>query len=260
MTPEELQELCALYVLGALEPQNAAALETRLQARDPDIVREVAECRRMVELLPHALPPRPPHPAVRARLMARVRTTSPESETAGEAPVSPSSRSWFRTSLVWLPTAAAVVLAVLLGWLMRDLHMQLEALQAENQHLRAAAAEHERLVTLLTAPNVAIVALDGTEHAPQAGARLFWDRKRGEWTIIAYGLPDLPPGKVYQLWGLTSGPPLPFGTFRSDSSGMGHIEAKLSLRDPDVAGVAVSLEPEGGVPQPTGGLVLVQKF
>ena len=71
MTPEELQELCALYVLGALEPQDAATLEARLQAGDPDIVREVAACRRMVELLPHALPSRPPHPAVRARLMAR---------------------------------------------------------------------------------------------------------------------------------------------------------------------------------------------
>ncbi len=59
MTPEELQEICALYVLGALEPQEAAALEARLQAGEPDVVRTITELRDVVQVLPHALAARP---------------------------------------------------------------------------------------------------------------------------------------------------------------------------------------------------------
>ncbi|MCZ6875856.1 MAG: anti-sigma factor [bacterium] len=262
MTPEELQEICALYVLGALEPQEAADLEARLQAGDPDVVRTVSELREVVQVLPHALPPLMPDPGVRARLMSRVQASLPTLDHAHEPEIiAPRTlRQWFSRPLVWLPTAAAALLALAFGWTVVNLQSHIAALQTEIQQLRQAALQGERLVALLTVPNVTILALAGTEHAPEAGARLFWDTKQAEWTVITYGLPVPPSGKVYQLWGLTSGPPLPFGTFDTDAHGTGRIRARLSLAQTGIVGAAISLEPVGGVPQPTGNIVLAGKF
>jgi len=261
MTPEELQELCALYVLGVLEPQAAADLEARLRAGDPDVVRAVGVFREVVELLPYALTPLSPNPAVRAQLMARIHTTLPEeTQVPRTATASQGLLARFRTPLLWLPTAAAALLALMLGWSVYGLRRQVAGLEANLQQLRSVAGDHERLLALLTSPTVQIVTLTGTEHAPDAGARLLWDTQRGEWTVIAHNLPTLPSGKAYQLWLLTAGAPIPAGTFHLDPHRRGIIQTKLPPSRENIAGAAVSLEPEGGVPLPTGQIVLAAKF
>jgi anti-sigma-K factor RskA len=152
------------------------------------------------------------------------------------------------------------LLVLISGWLVYDLRLQVTTLETQVQQLRGVAGAHERLLTLLTLPEVKIVTLAGTEHAPKAGARLLWDAQREEWTVISHDLPPLPPGKAYQLWFLTSGAPVPSGTFQPDLHSRGIIQAKLPPHRADIAGAAVSLEPAGGVLQPTGNIVLAGKF
>jgi anti-sigma-K factor RskA len=259
MTSEELQELCSLYVLGALEPQEAAAIEARLQAGDPDAVREVTVLREVVALLPYALPPVPPDPAVRTRLMTQLQAALPTSQ-AQRTRAPRRSFGWLRVLPVWLPTAVAALLVLLFGWLVYGLRLQVTNLETEVQQLRGVAGEHERLLALLALPDVKIVTLAGTEHAPRAGARLLWDAKREEWTVISHDLPSLPPGKTYQLWFLTSEGAIPSGTFQPDPHSRGIIQTKLPPGRADIAGAAVSLEPAGGVLQPTGNIVLAGNF
>jgi anti-sigma-K factor RskA len=68
-------------------------------------------------------------------------------------------------------------------------------------------------------------------------------------------MPALPPGKTYQLWAIVD-KPMSAGTFRTDS---GH-KSRVVLKDlPDLSRIskfAVSLEPDGGRPQPTGAIYL----
>ena len=260
MTPEELQELCALYVLGTLSPQEAATIETRLQAGDPEVVREVHAFRAVVDLLPHALPPVAPNPAVRARLMTRLQDSLAATHGVHEATAPRSFFAWLARPLVWFPATVMVLLVCLLGWLTYDLRHQVIVLEAEVRQLRQAASERERLFALLTVPEIKIVTLAGTEHAPGAGARLLWDTQRGEWTVILHDLPTLPAKKTYQLWFLTAAGALPSGTFHPDFRQRGIIQATLPPEGPDIAGAAVSIEPEGGVTQPTGNIVLVGKL
>lgn len=260
MTPEEREELCALYVLGALEPEEMASVDERLQAGDAEVVREVDAFRATVDLLPHALSPVPPAPAVRARLMTRLQEAQPVPDVPRVAPVRRTLRDRLKMPLVWLPAAAAVVLALLLGRQTAVSHRQIAELETKVNHFRQIAAEHDRLVSMLSLPNVHIVMLSGTEQAAQASARLLWDTQQGEWTVITHELPPLPPGKVYQLWFLTPERPLPSDTFRPDSHGRGVVQTKLPSGAITLAGAAVSLEPEGGSTQPTGSIVLMGKL
>jgi anti-sigma-K factor RskA len=153
-----------------------------------------------------------------------------------------------------------ILLILTLGWLTYDLRQQVVRLEAEVRQLRHAASERERLLALLTVPDVKMVSLAATEHAPAAGARLLWDTQRGEWTVITHDLPPLPAEKTYQLWFLTGQGAVPSETFQPDPGQRGIIHATLPAGRTDIAGAAVSIEPEGGVAQPTGNIVLVAQF
>jgi anti-sigma-K factor RskA len=264
MTPEEgpegpaptqsrqLQELCALYVLGALDAMEAAGLEARLRAGDAEVAREVAALREVVEHLPYALQPVAPDPAVRARLMRRIQESVP---TVGR----PARRRGRPRLWLWLPRVAAAILILSLSWMVYDARRQVSGLEAEIQRLHSTAAERQQLLLLLASPQVTIVSLTGSEHAPQAGARVLWDTQHREWTVVTRNLPPLPPGKAYQLWFLTPGAPQPSRTFHPQN-GYGIVQVPLPPEQIRVAGAAVSVEPEQGVTQPTGDIVLVGTF
>ena len=77
--------------------------------------------------------------------------------------------------------------------------------------------------------------------------------------LTAAHLPDLPAGRTYQLWVLTSGAPVSAGMFHPDASGGTSMVFDTPVSLPAPAGLAVSMEPDGGVPAPTGEIVLVGK-
>ena len=70
-------------------------------------------------------------------------------------------------------------------------------------------------------------------------------------------LPALPAGKVYQLWVVTAQAPVSAGLLRPDPDG----RASLTVATPrDLAtpvAMAVTIEPDGGVPAPTGEKFLI---
>ena len=82
------------------------------------------------------------------------------------------------------------------------------------------------------------------------------ETKRG--ILYVDGLPPLPLGKSYQLWAFVGATPKPAGVFESAAGGT----AVISLGAFDAAAekpakFAVSVEPKGGVPSPTGAVVLL---
>jgi anti-sigma-K factor RskA len=72
-------------------------------------------------------------------------------------------------------------------------------------------------------------------------------------------LPPLPPGRVYQVWVVTAQAPVSAGLLTPDASGGGSVyfETPVDILPP--VAVAVTLEPAGGVPAPTGAAYLVGK-
>jgi len=67
--------------------------------------------------------------------------------------------------------------------------------------------------------------------------------------LTARRLPPLAAGTVYELWVIDGGRPQPAGLFSGSF-------VTLTRPVPRGATVAVSLEPTGGSPQPTGPLLL----
>ena len=124
--------------------------------------------------------------------------------------------------------------------------------------MKAQAAEQERTLALLGDPETRLVSLAGLAPRPQAQGRIIWNARAGG-LLVAADLPPPPAGKVYELWAIAGGQPLPAGLFTVDAEG------KASLTVAPLAGVAtvdvfaVTLEPAGGVQSPTGAMYLASK-
>jgi anti-sigma-K factor RskA len=127
--------------------------------------------------------------------------------------------------------------------------------EKETGGLQRALAQRDEMLTFLRSAHVQVISLAGLEMAKSAGAFLLYDLETKKAFFYAFNMPPLPPGKTYQLWAIID-KPFSAGVFSTDE---GH-KSRLVIRSlPDLSQVtkfAVSLEPEGGRPQPTGAIYL----
>lgn len=174
---------------------------------------------------------------------------------------------------VWqFATAASLAAAVGLGLYTSQLRGRITVLEDElrDTRVRANAAEQrvadaqrtaagaQVSLAVLTAPDVARIDLAGQPPvAPQASARAFWSRSRGM-VFTASNLPPLPAGRVYQLWVVTKEPaPLSAGLLTPDAQGGVNETFPTPPDIPQPVALAVTIEPAGGVPAPTGEKYLI---
>jgi anti-sigma-K factor RskA len=267
---DALRESAALYVLGTLGAEERAAFEAH--------VRECAMCaadvrafRAVADGLPYTLPQIDPPASLRDRVLAVAREGDTAAPSASRAPSDAARRAplrW-RSAPAWLSAAALLVICVgagvyalslrqRLGRVEEQLHDAIARLTRSEQQLavatRAAAGIQTRLA-VLTAPDLKQVTLAGQPPAPGAAGRAFWSRSRGL-VFAASDLPVLPAGRTYQLWYLTAGAPVSAGVFKPDETGRAAVTGESPSATLSPTGLAVSIEPEGGVPAPTGAIYL----
>jgi len=137
-----------------------------------------------------------------------------------------------------------------------ELRSQLTQRERELSGLRTALAQRDEMLTFLRSPSIKVVSLAGLEKAKTAGAFLLFDPETKKAFFYAFNMPPLPGGKTYQLWAILD-KPVSAGTFSTDAG----QKARMVVRSaPDLARIkkfAVSVEPEGGQPQPTGDIYLM---
>ena len=210
--------------------------------------------------LAQAVPQVDPPSELRARLLRSVSSTSPASTFTSPRPI-----AW------WLATAASLALVAGLTIYTAQLRTRITGLESELRDTRARADAAQQLmlvaqrsatgaqaaVAILTAPDVARVDLAGQQPvSPSASARAFWSRSRGM-VFNASNLPPLPAGRTYQLWVVTAQAPISAGLLTPDVRGSVSEVFNTPPDIPQPIAMAVTIEPAGGVPAPTGDKYLV---
>ena len=168
---------------------------------------------------------------IRSRLMARASADAPS-----RAP------RWRRTELLAL--AASMVLFI-----------GMSLLGMSYLGLRARLTSTETMMSGLVGKDVAMMKLTSTE-GKAASAQMFWDKAKGTWTLVAHDMPDARPGRTYQLWLMTPTAKVSAGTFES-KNGKAMMRATYPLSPDQLKMLAVTEEPMGGMPQPTGPMIMV---
>ena len=130
-----------------------------------------------------------------------------------------------------------------------------DTVQPKSDSMASALSEKEAMIQAMGGPDVKVVALVD-KSAPQPLGRMFWNRTTNDWMMVTYGLPAPKPGKTYQVWLVTDKGKISAGTFRPDSQGRTVMHANYALARDALRAVAITEEPDGGVPAPTGPMVV----
>lgn len=272
---EELRGLLAAEALDVLEGPERAKLLAHL-ATCPACAEELAGLRETAGALANVVPPVPLDDGrsarIRARLLARAaadaRGVVPGRDDLSArrvavplpAPAAP------RRSLGWWAAAASVALllgvagyALTLRGRVDRLSTRLAALEAQRAELRGELASRERTLFDLAGRGVQVI--DLASEGPRApSGRMFWNPRSGAWTFFAHGLPPIRRGRAYQLWLITPGRKVSAGTFTPGPDGAAVVQTRYDLPPDSLRAVAVTEEPAGGAPEPTGNPVIVGAY
>ncbi len=258
-----LEELLPAYALGALDGQDLRVLEEHLTGGCDECRRQLALWQGDLETLAAEIPPVQPAETTRARVLRLV----------GGAPATAPAARPRRTSPPWWMAAAAVFLLALAVWGLagrarlagevrrlaseRDrLSRQVETLSQEVTRARTDAERAALALQVLNAPSVQAVSLAGQGPAPGAAGRTYVNPRTRDALFYAFDLPRLPDEKTYQLWFIAAGKPVSAGTFAVDPRGAASLRIERIADVRSIQAWAVTIEPRGGVPQPTGAFVL----
>jgi len=134
--------------------------------------------------------------------------------------------------------------------------VELETARAELTAAMRGKIPQDELAGLLRRPDTKVVTLAGADVAKQASAVLLYNPITQKIWLYSAHLPECPKGTAYQLWAIDQ-TPVSVGTFHWDA---GQTTQLLVKRLPDFEKAkkfAVSLEPAGGRPQPSGPIYLI---
>jgi len=123
---------------------------------------------------------------------------------------------------------------------------------------RVAALNAQIVSNVLAAPDLVRLNLVGPDHTSRASAQVLWSRTRG---LVLSGshLPAAPPESTYQLWLVTDTQSVGAGVFVPDEAGRATLVVDAPPRVPGtVVGAAVTVEPSGGRPTPSGRTLLAR--
>jgi len=247
------------YVLGSLDPGDRAAFEIHLSECD-ECAAEVRSLGRIAATLAQAVPQRTPRSEVQRRVLESL---------AGSPTTSHKSPAMERLTRTWLALAATLAVAVGAGVYAARLQTRVADLEARLQQALVQASAGDRAVAdarrvsaelqasmgVLAAPDLVRIDLRGQPASPQARGRALWSRVRGM-VFTASDLPPLPEGQVYQVWVVTAPRPVSAGLLTPDSSGGALTYFETPPDIPPTIAVAVTIEPAGGLPAPTGAFYL----
>jgi len=250
MHSERHEELLSLAALGVPLEDDAADYRRLLEERCSTCEGLLPELREAASALAAAVPPRRPRPLLRAELLASLgpaRRATTSSAAAG-----------------WAFAAAAAILFVMVALDDARLRRQREELRAQNSELalrveasRSELARRDLRARVIESEDVRMLFLRGQKPQPNARGKVFWSEAAKRGILIAGHLQPLPPDRQYQLWVFVDGKPVDAGVFDVDPSGRTLFESKDLAAVRTAQNFAVTIEPRGGLPQPSGPIVLL---
>ncbi|RJQ85433.1 MAG: hypothetical protein C4519_03420 [Desulfobacteraceae bacterium] len=247
---EKYEELAAGYVLGALDEHDRHRFEFHLAGGCEQCETSLREARQVTDGLGFALKPMAPRKEVRAKLFDRIRLDDQAAEVT--EPSEPSRRG------LWAPLAlaASLLLVVGLSYQVYSLYQNIETERMSRREAEKKVAQLQESFNALVAPQTRTITLAGQGQASGAQAKAFIDPAQRRIFLYVYNLPPTPPGKTYQLWLIVEGTPVSAGIFEVNPDGSARFDAQRLQPFEGPITVAVTVEPAGGVPQPTGPMVL----
>jgi anti-sigma-K factor RskA len=237
MNHSEMDELYELYLLGVLEFEQASEIAEHLQRNCEYCQERIGQSLTVVQSLASLIELTPPPPGLRGRVLAIAH------------PVVKKRPLW----QLAFALACAASLALLI-WGVTERASLLEN-SKRLQEVSRQRNEMRSVIAILSEADTRTVQFGGTQNGPHG--RVFLSHNGGV-VFIGGKLPQLANGKIFELWLVPAkGNPQAAGLFVPNSQGISVNVLAQSIEPAQFAAVAVSVEPNGGSPQPTSKPIIV---
>ena len=255
-----IEELLPFYALDALTDEEREMVESYL-AEHPEAREQINDLHAGVSALPYGISPVEPPRQVKEALMARVNADAEaRARTSIQTPQRSSRRTpWFANLFQAFSLGAAAVAII---WAV-VLSAQVSRLQNEISGLHDTLAKQSHSLEQIIAnlpkspPSTVItVSIKGTNVEPGIHGQLIADPKEQSAVLIVSGLPKLEANKTYQVWLGSGGSLVSAGLLSIDENGQGVVIVTSNESIGSFNQLGISVEPEGGSPQPTGDIVV----
>ena len=262
MSHEDYKEMIPARALSALDAAEDRALTEHLVS--------CAECRIELEIwratsatIALEATPLEPSANLRDRILNQIKDDQPRAAQSNVVPFNaPPRAAWSFGKFAAI--AASIVLVALAAYLViiwrenQANRTEIARLRSEMESVQKDLNQKRDLISVLSAAGSRMTELAPTAMAPGAIAKIAYD-KTGHAMLMAQGLPAAPPGRQYQLWFIVGDKKMPGKTFSADASGSGMIVDQVPESAMNSAVFAITDEPMGGVPVPTGQIYLVSR-
>ncbi len=265
---ERFEELCAGYVLNALEPEERSDFEQMLEEATREQRDLYQEIRSAANQLAFNVEQAEAPGVVKQHIMDQIKNSKGEvvEATAGHI-----SKDRANNGVDWGKLAIAASFALLLVTLslifysfnlsseLNEREQIIEEQRARITDLQEDVEQKEELLAILESREVDLVIMNGMEVNPGGYGKVIWDPGSQRALLQVSNLPAVPSDKDYQLWIIKNNQPISAGVFAVNDPTRDNFFKIEELADGEqpADAFAITMEPKGGMPQPTGDMYLM---
>lgn len=252
------EELCAGYVLGALSKEEEISFENLLNQADTQQQQLFEDMEAIASEMASLYPEIEPTTSIKKQLIEMAWASV---NTKKGANVHYLSRFRYAVAASVVFMIASIGLLIQSQNLSQDLSAQVALVSEQSTIIEALETEVERkeeLLTILEARDVDLILMDGLDVNPNGYGKVVWDKDNGQALLQVANIPQVPTAKEYQLWFVVNNQPISAGVFAVNDPTEDSFFKISEFQQADNTGAfAITLEPEGGSPQPTGDMYLL---
>jgi len=249
---QEYEDNITLYSLGLLSGAELEELKRHIESGCATCEKLLEESNIVFSALPYGLEDVPVPDSLEDSIFDKI-------ELREEVPqTSPKAGFWQSVRPFWLNLGTAASFALIVFLIISNLMLmnKLSSQRADMDELIAKSGKESHVMHFMMAPKLDSVELASQMSGMDATGKLLMNPETHQALLLVSNAPTLEKGKTYQLWIVDEGKPVSMGTFDVDSKGNTMMEIKSMPEPTKNSQFAITLEPEGGMPHPTGAMYL----
>lgn len=244
-TKAEIQELINLYIFDALEPEEKAEAEEYLKT--PEYMDYYKETRFLLDSTAYSYEKDLEVPEnIKSEILSEIDEITDKDAEIADNVIRPSFFNRYGFAM------AASIAGLLLIYTF-NLSQQLNEQKVLIAKLQSGYEENHHFVDFVSNPNVFQVRLAADDESNALG-NLAWDKKTNDAMLYVSNLMEPPDKSVYQVWVVHKDDSVveAMGTFRVNEDGTYMLTIGCMPKPSDTKAIFITMEPEGGMPEPTG--------
>jgi anti-sigma-K factor RskA len=266
---EKFEKLCAGYVLNALNEAESKEFEKMLSDASEEERIFYQSMQSAANQLAFTVEGNEPSEALKERLMEHIR--SKDDSDQQESSAIDEAVEFEEDGINWGALTAAASFALLIISLslifysfslnskVNNKEEVISQQKTKITELETELQQKKEMLAILEAREVAMIVMSGMEINPNGYGKVIWDSEKQQALLQVSNLPSVPSNKDYQLWLIKNNKPVSVGVFtvNTERDTFFKIEKIVKADEQSANAFAITMEPKGGMPQPTGDMYLM---